>query len=271
VPDLDAPADGAALRAALRDALADPGRRPLLVALDFDGTLAPLQDDPDASRVLPGAVAALRALAGHPEAVRIALVSGRPVGDLRRLADVPTGTVLIGSHGAERGLVADEGVDTGAVALTDEQRDRLDRLGAELRAVAEGRAGVWVESKPAAAVVHTRTADAATAEAAEAAALEVGARLGSAVLHGKKVVEVSVLDADKGTALVALRDELGAGCVLCAGDDVTDEHAFAAVGPDGLTLKVGPGDTAARFRVAEPEDVADLLADLADLVRATAA
>lgn len=251
------------LRAALRAVVADPARRPLLVALDFDGTLAPLQDDPEASRLLPEAVTALRDLAAHPGAVRLALVSGRPAADLHRLADVPAGTVLIGSHGAERARVGEHGLDRDVLTLTDDQSDRLTRLGGEMQAVARGRDGVWVETKPAAVVVHTRMADAGTGEAAEREALGVGQRLGSVTLHGKKVVEVSVLDADKGAALVALRDELGAGAVLSAGDDVTDEHAFEALGPDDLTVKVGDGSTAARYRVPDPEALAGLLAALA--------
>lgn len=257
------PAGTDELRAALRAVVADPARRPLLVALDFDGTLAPLQDDPEASRLLPEAVAALRDLGAHPGAVRLALVSGRPAADLHRLAEVPTGTVLIGSHGAERARVAEHGLDRAVLTLTDDQSDRLTRLGGEMQAVARGRDGVWVETKPAAVVVHTRMADPSTGEAAEREALGVGQRLGSVTLHGKKVVEVSVLDADKGAALVALRDELGAGAVLSAGDDVTDEHAFEALGPDDLTVKVGDGPTAARYRVPDPDALAGLLTGLA--------
>lgn len=251
------------LRGALRALVADPARRPLLLALDFDGTLAPLQDDPEDSRVLPEAVTALAALAARPDRVRLALVSGRALGDLHRLAEVPPGTVLIGSHGAERARVTEHGLDRDVIRLTDDQADRLAALGGELQSVARGRDGVWVETKPAAVAVHTRMADPATGDEAEREALAVGERLGSKVLHGKKVVEVSVLDADKGAALVALRDELGAGVVVCAGDDVTDENAFRALGPDDVTVKVGDGATVARYRVAGPEALAGLLADLA--------
>lgn len=254
------------LRAALRGAVPDPGGRPLLLALDFDGTLAPLQDDPERSRVLPAAAAALRSLAGSPGRVRLALVSGRAMGDLHRLAEVPPGTVLIGSHGAERARVTEHGLDRDVMALTDEQADRLAALGGELQAVARGRDGVWVETKPAAAAVHTRLADPDVADRAETEALAVGERLGSVTLHGKKVVEVSVLDADKGAALAALRDELHAGAVVYAGDDVTDEHAFRALGPDDVTVKVGDGETSARFRVADPEELAALLSGLAAAV-----
>lgn len=263
------PEDDAALpdpEGALSALVADPARRPVLIALDFDGTLAPLQDDPERSRLLPEAATALAALAAHPDLVRLALVSGRAMADLHRLAEVPPGTVLIGSHGAERARVTDHGLDRDLIELTDDQADRLARLGAEMQSVARGRDGVWVETKPAAVVVHTRLAEDATGAEAEDEALAVGDRLGSVVLHGKDVVEVSVLSADKGAALTALRDELGAGSVVYGGDDVTDEHAFAVLRPDDVAVKVGAGDTAAGYRVDDPGRLAAVLTALARAV-----
>ncbi|NKY40710.1 trehalose-phosphatase [Cellulomonas septica] len=258
----DGPADAAALRDLLTGLAADPASRPLLVALDFDGTLAPLQDDPQASRILPDGVEALTRLAAA-EGVALALVSGRAMNDLHALAEVPPGTYLVGSHGAERARVTRYGLDRDVVQLTDEQADRLAALGAEAAQVARGRDGVWVETKPTAVVVHTRLAEPEVAEPAETEAIALGERLGSGVLHGKDVVEISVLRASKGEALTALRDELGAPVVLYAGDDVTDEHAFAALGERDVTVKVGPGDTSARFRVEDPHAAVDALADLA--------
>jgi trehalose 6-phosphate phosphatase len=103
-------------------------------------------------------------------------------------------------------------------------------------------------------------ADESAAREAEAAALELTSRYaGVHVLHGKRVVEVSVVRADKGTALLALRDEVGADVVAYFGDDVTDEDAFRALGPEDVTVKVGRGETAARFRVDSPEDAAAAL------------
>ncbi len=257
------PQGAAEAGAALAALVADPDRRPVLLAMDFDGTLAPLQDDPQASRLLPGAVTALAALAAHPDAVRLALVSGRSLVDLHRLAEIPVGTSLIGSHGAERAHLTAHGLDRDEVRLTEDQAARLEALGTRMQAVARGRDGVWVEAKPTAAVVHTRLADDAVAEVAEAEALVVGDELGSTVLHGKDVVEVSVLDADKGSALTALRADLGAGAVVFAGDDVTDENAFGALRDGDVALKVGPGDTCAGFRLADPQAMATLLTDLA--------
>ncbi|HEY0186788.1 MAG TPA: trehalose-phosphatase [Cellulomonas sp.] len=248
---------------ALHALATDPARGPVLLALDFDGTLAPLQDDPQASRLLPAAAVALRDLARHPARIRLALVSGRAVADLDHLAEVPVGTLLVGSHGAERARVTAHGLDRDEVRLTADQADRLDRLGRELQGIARGRDGVWVETKPTAAVVHTRLADDPVADQAETEALAVGARLGSTVLHGKDVVEISVLDADKGVALTGLRAEVGAGAVVYAGDDVTDEHAFAALLPGDLAIKVGPGATLAGYRLADPVALTALLTALA--------
>jgi len=269
--DVGAGSEVHAVSAGLRELAADTARRPLLVALDFDGTLAPLVDDPASSRALPGAAAALVELVTLPTSARVhvALVSGRALGDLHTLAQAPVGTYLIGSHGAERARVTAFGLDRDVVQLADDVADRLASLGAEVAAVARGRDGVWVETKPTAVVVHTRLAPDDVAEVAEAEALEVGARLGTNVLHGKDVVEISVLHASKGDALVALRTELGAQVVVYVGDDVTDEHAFAVLGPDDVTVKVGAGETIAQYRVHGPDDVVEALTALAGALAGT--
>jgi len=235
--------------------------RPLLVALDFDGTLAPLQDDPSASRIIPAGVDVLARFEARDD-VLLALVSGRALNDLHALAQVPEGTYLIGSHGAERARVTRFGLDRDVVQLGDEEADRLAVLGARAALVARGRDGVWVETKPTAVVVHTRLAQDDDARRAEAAALELGAELGSGVLHGKDVVEISVLHASKGEALTALRDELGVSAVVYAGDDTTDEHAFAVLGEGDVAIKVGAGDTVATYRVASAVELVEALATL---------
>ena len=114
--------------------------------------------------------------------------------------------------------------------------------------------------------MHTRTATPDDAARLTAAALALGDRDGVDVLQGKNVVELSVLDVTKGRALETLRSELAVQGLLYAGDDVTDERAFAALRPQDVTVKVGPGATAARWRVADPAELAAVLGRLADLV-----
>lgn len=251
---------------ALDDALADLARRaavgPVLVALDFDGVLAPLVDDPSTSRALPASAAALDRLAGL---VRLALVSGRALADLAALATPPEGTLLVGGHGAERGAWRAGILHPEPLHLPDDAARRLAEILPAVTALVAGSTG-RVEHKPASVVVHTRTATRADAERLTAATVALGRQAGADVLAGKDVVELSVLDVDKGKALAALRAELGAVGLLYAGDDVTDERAFAALGPRDVTVKVGAGHTVARFRVPGPPEVAQLLHRLADLL-----
>ena len=233
----------------------------VLVATDFDGVLSPLVLDPSAAAPLPGTIEDLLALAALPQTYA-AVVSGRDLATLTELTGLSGSPVTrIGSHGGESSATV------GDLSLDDAQHRHLSTLAAELEELCAGLPeGVYLEHKPTAVVLHTRRMEDGTADEAEGAALELAARhTGLHVLHGKQVVEVSVLEADKGTALVALRDAVGASHVAYFGDDVTDEHAFTALGEDDLTVKIGTGDTAAQFRLAGPQDAAEALSLLRTL------
>lgn len=247
-------------------ALTSPGH-PLLVASDFDGVLAPLVDDPSASRMTPAAAAALARLAEIPtDLLRLALVSGRTLDSLGVLALAPAGTLLVGSHGAERGVALPTVPDVARTpfALSAPEEALLTQVRAGLEEVAADVEGAWVEHKPSAAVLHTRLAAAADSDQAADAGHALGVALGAHTMRGKDVVEIAVVATSKGQALAALRGELDAAAVFYMGDDVTDERAFEVLGPHDLTVRVGPGETAARFRVDTLDDAAAVLAVLAD-------
>jgi trehalose-phosphatase len=143
------------------------------VAVDFDGTLAPLVADPATSRPLPAARDALHALAAV-DGVRVALVSGRTLADLRRLGDPPPAAALVGSHGAELELPAAAGAPSGLVEpaeLPGQARLVLAEVVDQVQAIVAAHPGTSVEVKPSAAVLHTRGADRAIAAAATAQAL----------------------------------------------------------------------------------------------------
>ena len=237
----------------------DGPARARLVALDFDGTLAPLVDDPLAARMTPAARAAVDRLAAALQGTttRLALVSGRNLSDLAACGEPPAGTFLVGSHGAETGVVTPSGLETVPLELTADQTDALAALRAGLADAVAGREGAWVQDKPSAAVLHTRLASPADTRAAEDAADAVAERLGLHAMHGKDVVEVAVVETTKGEAVDRLRDVVGQDAgrpgparVLYAGDDTTDETAFAVLGPGDLGVKVGDGETLAGQRVA---------------------
>ena len=231
---------------------------PRLVALDFDGVCAPIVDEPSAARMLPEVRAALQALRADDD-VRVALVSGRALDDLRAVADPEDDVLLVGSHGAETAA----GDAEPAALLDEEGRRLLAEVRRQVSEVAARHEGVHVEEKPAGVVLHTRQAPRPAARAAEEALLEeVPWPSGVHVRKGKEVVELSVLSADKGRALLRLRDLTGCVAVLYVGDDVTDEDAFAVLDDDAhdVSIKVGPGGTAARHRIGAPEELAGVLA-----------
>lgn len=251
----------------LTTALEKFARRPsVLVATDFDGVLAPFVKDPMDARPLEGTIDDLAALAALPH-THSAVVSGRDLDALTELTGLQDGSPVtrIGSHGAQSSH--DEVED-----LTTEQEQLLERLTGDLHGVVEAHPGVRLELKPAATVLHTRGEEESVAEAAVRSALEVAGRhTGVKVLQGKNVVEMSVVAADKGSALQALQEKVGAGAVLYFGDDVTDEHAFEVMGGHDVSVKVGEGDTAARFRVTTSEQVAEALRLLVALRRGATA
>ncbi|NCD19870.1 MAG: trehalose-phosphatase [Actinobacteria bacterium] len=241
----------------------------VLVALDFDGTLAELADDPQSVFVLPHSARALADLAVD-DGVHLALVSGRPASELERLAAPPAGTILIGSHGSEIATVDAEGnLHAADLGLTEEERTLLTDLVATLEDIASGAPGAWVEVKPVAAVLHTRLSTDADAEVVIERALAGPARWqGVHAMKGKDVVEFSVRTLTKGDALGELRERTATGeaiHVLFAGDDVTDEHGFAVLGDGDVGIKVGSGDTRAAHRVADPEEFGRVLEALVAL------
>jgi trehalose 6-phosphate phosphatase/trehalose 6-phosphate synthase/phosphatase len=123
--------------------------------------------------------------------------------------------------------------------------------------------GARVERKPISAALHYRAVDDALVDGLLRAVMDgPGSVIGVEVKHGKKVIELCVTAADKGTALLELVDRVGATATIFIGDDVTDEDAFATLGERDLAVKVGPGPSGAAWRVADPVAVSHLLSVL---------
>lgn len=250
---------------ALSDALTQLAGVPrLLVALDFDGTLAPTVDHPDDARASDGVNEAISQLVSAP-GTWVALVSGRALGSLINVAHAPAEIALVGSHGAEFRI---DGSDTMA-ALAEDEREVHDKLCAAIADIAARYDGAMAENKPAGCALHTRLSSRDDALAAEAEALSVIQSMtgGELISHrrGKDILEFTVRHADKGTAVATLRKHFAADAVLFIGDDVTDEDAFLVLRDGDVGVKVGDGATAARHRIADPDAVKDLLTTFADV------
>ncbi|MFI5954977.1 trehalose-phosphatase [Cryptosporangium sp. NPDC051539] len=227
----------------------------LLVSTDYDGVLAPIVNDPARAFPLPASVDALQELAALPS-TSVALLSGRALVDLSRLSGLAGEALLVGTHGVE----FDDGF-----AIPPEAEALRARLLAELRPMVAAVPGAALEEKIASVAVHVRNAD---PDAGEKLLIQVADALGREPgvqsTAGKKVLELAVVETSKGTALDVLRDRTAADVVLFAGDDVTDEKAFAVLRPGDVGIKVGPGDTAAGYRVDDPEQMAGVFALLAE-------
>ena len=132
----------AQLPADLRRAICQLARTPrLLVASDYDGTLAPIVSDPEQARPLPESVNALRSLASLHETTS-AVISGRALRDLATLSRLPGEVHLVGSHGSEFDVGFVHALDADAKAL-------LRRIESELEQIVDGHEGVHLEVKPA--------------------------------------------------------------------------------------------------------------------------
>ncbi|MFE7646251.1 trehalose-phosphatase [Streptomyces phaeoluteigriseus] len=248
-------------REALAAILAKPGGT--LVGLDFDGTLAPIVENPEDARAHPDALPVLARLA--PKVASVAVVTGRPAAVAVRnggFAGVPglERLAVLGHYGAERwdartGTVSAPAPHPGVAAVRAE-------LPAVLEAAGAGP-GTWVEEKGRAVAVHTRRAadPQAAFEALRRPLADLAARHGLIVEPGRMVLELRPPGVDKGVALTEYVREIGAEAVLYAGDDLGDLPAFAAVeklrsdGVPGLLVASGSSE------VTELSARADLVVD----------
>ncbi|MGW8374311.1 trehalose-phosphatase [Streptomyces sp. ODS28] len=265
----------AAGRAALDALLHAPERA--AVAVDFDGTLAPIVADPEQARAHPDAVPVLSRLA--PRLRAVAVITGRPADAAVRyggFAGAPglDHLTVLGAYGAERwdaasGEVRAPGEPPGVAAARAELPSLLTDLGAP--------PGTWTEDKGRAVAVHTRRAERPQAafDLLREPLTAFAARHGLVIEPGRMVLELRPPGVDKGAALEGFLRETGAETVLYAGDDLGDLAAFDAVehlrgeGVRGLLVCSGSDEVtelAARadLVVDGPAGVVELLAGVAE-------
>ncbi|WP_250499735.1 trehalose-phosphatase [Caballeronia sp. GAWG1-5s-s] len=222
---------------------------------DFDGTLVELASTPDGifvPRSVPDILAALRRATNNA----VAVVSGRGIDNIDSFLQIPDLPVA-GMHGAER---RDANGDVQRIGFNDERLLRMEHV---LEGVVSANPGMLLEIKGAALALHYRNAPDREPAARAATERLVNDYADAYVLQpGKMVYEIKPKDVDKGRALRAFMAEppfTGRKPVFI-GDDLTDEKGFAVVNEfDGLSIKVGPGETVARSRIESVELLLDWL------------
>lgn len=245
-----------------RDALpALQAARKILLGLDFDGTLAHLVDNPDEARMTPEARDALRRCTGDP-GMAIALVSGRGAKNLVDVSAPDSSWWVVGSHGIEvvaPGATPDSG-------LTPELLANREKLWEQFGRIAKNFSGVWVEEKTWGSALHTRGVSPGVEAAAHTALQPVIDSWGDALTTrtGHGILESSLGTATKGDGITRVAGATQPDIIVFVGDDVTDEDGFAVLGVSDVGIKVGRGETEARYRIdGGPDEVAEFLSELA--------
>ncbi len=243
----------------------------MLVATDFDGTLAPIVSRPEAAAPLPEALAALAALARRRD-LRVAVVSGRALSDLRARCPVP-GVWYLGGHGNEASPALPQ-LSAAEAAQADGARSHaamwraLAAAAERLRARLPEWPGARLEAKPFSLALHCRQAP-QWAEPIHEAVSELAAASDLRVLFGRQIAELLPQDAlNKGQALQQLRRRLGCDLAFYFGDDTTDEDVFRLGGEHLVGVRVlhtesADNATAADYSVASPREVARALEAIA--------
>jgi trehalose 6-phosphate synthase/phosphatase len=236
--------------------------RPLVLILDYDGTLVPFAQTPELARPDPDVVSVLQALASRPH-THVHVVSGRSRDTLVQWL----GHLHVHLH-AEHGLWSRPPGGQGRAMPTAPQTWRPQVLEI-LREYAERTPASLVEEKPAGLAWHYRAADPEYGlQQANELRLHLHEVLSNApveIISGDKVVEIRPHGVHKGSIVPGLLAAHPGAFVLAIGDDRTDEDLFVALPPTAASIHVGTRDSRAEYRLP---DVAAVRAFLTALARA---
>lgn len=197
-----------------------------LLALDYDGTLAPIRADRDMAIMSDATRRLLEQAASHYSTV---ILSGRALEDLRRLVGDMRGVELVGNHGAEA-----PGIDT------QQYRRQVKTWRVQLEARLASLVGLAIEDKHTSLSIHYR--DCRPWTVARSAILDAVTGLeGARVVGGKAVINLVPQSAPhKGQALLAACERSGRTHAIYVGDDETDEDVFRLCDPEHIfTVRVG--------------------------------
>src|SRR5688572_27752404 len=240
------------------DLLAQLAWSQVLLAFDFDGTLAPIVRDRDGAQMRPRT---RRLFTRVCESYPCAVISGRSYSDVSGRLGGASPRFIVGNHGIEPGAPLDSYIATvEAAELT-------------LRGALEGRPGIEFENKRFSLSIHYRKSRRKAESRAAIDQAMSGLPVPMRIIPGKLVVSLLPVGApNKGDAIVHLREQAGADTALFVGDDLTDEDIFALDQPGRLqTIRVGASrQSSAQYFLRSQVEIDLLLEKLAQYRAETA-
>lgn len=231
--------------------------------LDFDGTLVEIVDHPDLVAI-DGATKEALSVVSIELSSALAIVTGREIEVIDKFLS-PLKLPVAGIHGLMRRDAR------GRVPTSDNSAaEFVDRVADRLKPFAQSESGLILEIKASSVALHYRARpelERLCLEVCEAAIVDLS---GVELKRGKMVCEIKPNIANKGTAILDYMKEppFMGRTPWFAGDDVTDEDAFKVVnGLGGVTIKVGPGETVAKYRAQNTAEFVNWLTEGANKLR----
>ena len=231
-----------------------------LLLFDFDGTLSALVDNPADARLSDGTAAALQRLS---ETCELVVISGRNRAFLENtFRHLPVH--LVAEHGA---FLKQPKQDWQRLDLTSE--NWIDSVKSIMQPYVDQFPGSFIESKETTIAWHYRMVQ---QDDSELNAVELASQLRNlpisvplTVIQGNKFIEVKPAHHSKGTVAQLIVEQTPFDFIVSIGDDTTDEDMFRQLPNWAYTIKVGPGHSFARYRLARQIDVDELLAQMSKI------
>ncbi|XP_050434865.1 uncharacterized protein LOC126842056 isoform X1 [Adelges cooleyi] len=238
-------------------------RNKIVLFLDYDGTLTPIVESPEMAIIPDETKNVLQTLAGMPN-VKIAIISGRGLGDLKNMIGVE-GLTYAGNTGLD--ISFPDGGEF-KYPISEKDQEKLKKLIETLQAQLCKHSD-WVEDKGPTLTYHYRAAPevlhAKLMERARHLILDAGFKAGNA--HCAIEIIPSNVEWDKGQAALYILNKFFPEnwreiAIIYVGDDVNDEYAMEALAFTGVTFRVAETDnfdTFAQYRLPNPKSVLDML------------
>jgi len=232
-----------------------------LFLFDYDGVLSPIVNRPELAKPTPELRILVDSLASDPKN-KFVIVTGRAHTEIDDwLGDLPVD--ISAEHGSYRKLAGEQWQ-----RLTDPSEDWKQALLPTLESTVAALPGSHIEHKSTALVFHYRAVDDETVAAKLSEIMtklsDLSSNLPVVIQPGKKIIDIHLSSADKGTAIRHwLNQSPAPDFIMIAGDDTTDEDMFKAAPESAWTIHIGPGETTAKHSILDIADNIELLSKMA--------